>query len=265
MGELVSFEAEEETTWSGPAGVGADGHADRSVLEELQDLILSTSDMQEFLNELAVLSARSVSGPGKNVLCGITLLRRRRAATVAYNSATAKAMDELQYSYKEGPCLSAAKDQRTVLVTDFRAENRWPDYAEAVAEHGLRSILSAPFTVGPGAHAAMNLYSYAPDAFDDDAVTFAEAYARQASKGLQLALRMAQYSEEVDDRGRAMESRTEIDVALGIVMAQNRCSQTEAFEILQRASSTRNVKLRVIAAEIVQRLSGSAPETHFDA
>lgn len=61
-----------------------------------------------------------------------------------------------------------------------------------------------------------------------------------------------------------MESRTDIDVAVGIVMAQNRCSQAEAFEILQRASSTRNVKLRVIASEIVQRVSGAAGATHFE-
>jgi GAF domain-containing protein len=230
----------------------------------MQDLILSTSDMQEFLNELAVLSARSVSWNGESVLCGITLLRRRRAATVAYNTETAKAMDEMQYAFKEGPCLTAAKEQRTVVVDDFRTDGRWPDYSEAVSEHGLRSILSAPFTIGPGAQAAMNLYSYRPTSFRTEQIAFAESYARQASKGLDLALRMAHYSEEADNRSRAMESRTDIDVAVGIVMAQNRCSQTEAFEILQRASSTRNVKLRVIASEIVQRISGSSPATHFE-
>ena len=264
MGELVSFEADEEMD---AGGLGSDRdvpHAERSLLEELQDLILSTSDMQEFLNELAVLSARSVSGNNENVLCGITLLRRRRAATVAYNSETAKAMDELQYAFKEGPCLTAAMEQRTIVVDDFRVDGRWPEYSDAVSEHGLRSILSAPFTVGPGAQAAMNLYSYRPNSFRDEEITFAESYARQASKGLQLALRMAHYSEEADNRSRAMESRTDIDVAVGIVMAQNRCSQAKAFEILQRASSTRNVKLRVIASEIVQRVSGTSPATHFE-
>lgn len=264
MGELVSFEADEEIDAPGQGTEQSVPNAERSLLEELQDLILSTSDMQEFLNELAVLSARSVSGNNENVLCGITLLRRRRAATVAYNSETAKVMDELQYAYKEGPCLTAAMEQRTVVVDDFRVDGRWPEYAESVSRHGLRSILSAPFTIGQGAQAAMNLYSYRPNSFRDEEITFAESYARQASKGLQLALRMAHYSEEADNRSRAMESRTEIDVAVGIVMAQNRCSQATAFEILQRASSTRNVKLRVIASEIVQRISGTSPATHFE-
>lgn len=264
MGESVSFEADEELDASGSAGEPPTPRDHSSLFDELQDLVLSTSDMQEFLNELAVLSARSVSGTEDTVLCGITVLRRRRAATVAYNSETAKAMDELQYAFKEGPCLTAASEQRTVLVQDFRTDGRWAEYSEEVSRHGIRSILSAPFTVGPGAQAAMNLYSYRPDAFDDDEVAFAESYAHQASKGLQLALRMAHYSEEADNRSRAMESRTDIDVAVGIVMAQNRCSQAEAFEILQRASSTRNVKLRVIASEIVQRVSGAAGATHFE-
>lgn len=264
MGESVSFEADEEIYAPGPEAEQSVAGARRSFLEEMQDLILSTSDMQEFLNELAELSARSVSGDEEDILCGITLLRRRRAATVAYNTDKAKAMDELQYAFKEGPCLTAARDQRTIVVEDFRTDERWPAYAGAVAEHGLRSILSAPFTIGPGAQAAMNLYSYRPGSFRDDEINFAESYARQASKGLQLALRMAHYSEEADNRSRAMESRTDIDVAVGIVMAQNRCSQVEAFEILQRASSTRNVKLRVIASEIVQRVSGSSPATHYE-
>lgn len=147
--------------------------------------------MQEFLNELAVLSARSVSSNKGSVLCGITLLRHRRAATVAYNSETAKAMDELQYAFREGPCLTAALEQQTIVVNDFETDGRWPEYAEAVAAHGLRSTLSAPFTIGPGAQAAMNLYSYRRNSFTDEEIAFAESYARQASKGLQLALRMA--------------------------------------------------------------------------
>ncbi len=264
MGETVSSGVDEEIQEQGPrSGEGAPT-GQRTVLEEMQDLILSTSDMQEFLNELAVLSARSISRQGEDVLCGITLLRRRRAATVAYNSTKAKDMDELQYAFKEGPCLTAATEQRTVIVEDFTADERWSEYSQAVSRYGVRSILSAPFTVGPSAHAAMNLYSYVPGSFSHEAVAFAEAYAQQASKGLKLALRMAQYSEEADNRSRAMESRTDIDVAVGIVMAQNRCSQAEAFEILQRASSTRNVKLRAVAAEIVQRVAGSSPATHFE-
>jgi AmiR/NasT family two-component response regulator len=48
-----------------------------------------------------------------------------------------------------------------------------------------------------------------------------------------------------------LETRTAIDVAVGIIMAQNRCSQDEAFELLKAASSACNVKLHVGAAAVV--------------
>ena len=58
MGETVSFEADEEYS-SVEAETGrAETGAPQAVLDEMQDLILSTSDMQEFLNELAQLVAK---------------------------------------------------------------------------------------------------------------------------------------------------------------------------------------------------------------
>jgi AmiR/NasT family two-component response regulator len=52
---------------------------------------------------------------------------------------------------------------------------------------------------------------------------------------------------------------------VGIIMGQNRCSQDEAFGILQSASNTRNMKLRDVASAIVASTGNSAPRTHFEA
>jgi AmiR/NasT family two-component response regulator len=54
----------------------------------------------------------------------------------------------------------------------------------------------------------------------------------------------------------AMESRSVIDQAIGIVMAQNRCDAATAFGLLRTASQNRNVKLRVVASDIVDSLTG---------
>ena len=50
-------------------------------------------------------------------------------------------------------------------------------------------------------------------------------------------------------------------------MAQNRCSQAEAMEILTKVSSNhnRNRKLRDVASELIEQFSGASIETHFDA
>ncbi len=61
-----------------------------------------------------------------------------------------------------------------------------------------------------------------------------------------------------------MLSRTAINLACGIIMGQNRCSQTEAMAILVKVSSHRNQKLREVAEEIVKQLSGEEVITNFD-
>ena len=56
---------------------------------------------------------------------------------------------------------------------------------------------------------------------------------------------------------KAMDSRSVIDQAIGVVMAQNRCDAQAAFAILTRASQNRNVKLREIARATVGNVSRS--------
>jgi AmiR/NasT family two-component response regulator len=54
-----------------------------------------------------------------------------------------------------------------------------------------------------------------------------------------------------------------IDVATGIIIAQNRCTQEEAIELIKKASSNRNVKLRVVAQAIVESAGGGQVQTYF--
>ena len=63
-----------------------------------------------------------------------------------------------------------------------------------------------------------------------------------------------------------MASRTTIDLAAGAIMGQNRCNQETAMAILKTASSTRNIKLRDVAARVIASVSADdTVSTHFDA
>ncbi|MDF9278858.1 GAF and ANTAR domain-containing protein [Arthrobacter sp. EH-1B-1] len=234
---------------------------------DLQDAVLNSTDVSQFLDELCRHAVRSLSDgeDGEQVLCGITLLRDRKAATVASSSEHARNMDEIQYSFNDGPCLTAAREQTTVEVPDVRRDERWPEYVEAISEHGMHSILAVPFDLAGDAKAALNLYSDTANQFTDEAVERARAYASEASRSLRLTVRIAQHSENAEDLITAMESRTPIDIAIGIIMCQSRCNQTEAFEFLKKASSHRNIKLRNLAGQIVAGANANTkPATHFD-
>jgi hypothetical protein len=46
-----------------------------------------------------------------------------------------------------------------------------------------------------------------------------------------------------------------IEQAKGILMAQNRCGPQEAFDLLRRASQSANVRISVLAAQIVEQVA----------
>jgi hypothetical protein len=224
-----------------------------------------TGYVEDFLNELARYSAEQLSGAHGQLYCGITLLRNRSAGTVASSSDEARAVDEIQYQFKDGPCLRSCREGIMVHVPDFELDTTFPEYNETVLKAGIRSVLAVPFDLPKGsARAGLNLYSDMPNAFDDDAVERAVSYVRQASKGLRLAIRIAQHSDAASNLKAAMESRTIIDTAVGIIIAQNRCSQEEAIGLIKSASSNRNTKLREVAAAIVESAGGGRLSTHFE-
>jgi GAF domain-containing protein len=230
----------------------------------LQDMVLDSADVEGFLTELVKLAAETLESRNGEMLCGVTLLRPRRAATVASSSDHARNMDEIQYRFDDGPCLRAAREEKIVHIPDVVEDTRFPEYRDAIAQHGIRSILGVPIILEGEANAGLNLYSNEPGAFDDTAIAAAESFADEASKALRLSVRIARLTESANDLKSAMESRTTIDLAVGIIMGQNRCSQDEAFGILQSASNTRNMKLRDVAAAIVSSTGNSTPKTHFE-
>lgn len=246
-----------------PDGVSAPD--DVSVSEQLQDLVIDSDDVGGFLGELAVFSAASVSQTvGLNVLCGITLSRRRRTATVAGSTHEARLIDEVQQAYGDGPCLEAMRSHTTVHVPDTAAEQRWPEYCTVIAERGHLAALCVPLELDEGATAALNFFAPQAGVFDDETIRNCELYASQAERSLRLAVRIGVKQQHAEDLQEAMQSRTVIDLACGIIMGQNRCSQDEAFKILTKASNGRNQKLRVVAEQLIKAVAAEAPVAHFE-
>ncbi|WP_458112094.1 GAF and ANTAR domain-containing protein [Arthrobacter sp. R1-13] len=236
-----------------------------AVASHLQDLVLDAADVHDFLQELVTFSASMLSARGKQILCGITVARRKKPVTVVSNDPKALAMDELQYGFGDGPCLSAMRTTTTMHVPDVLGEHRWPEYISAVSAHGIGSILGLPLPLERGATAALNLYSPLQHGFTGEDIAGAESFAEQTAKTLRLELRLAQMSDAKNDMAEAMKSRTTIDMAIGAIMAQNRCSQDAALQILMRASNSRNVKLRDVAASVIASITDNTQvRTHFD-
>ncbi|QCU79107.1 ANTAR domain-containing protein [Citricoccus sp. SGAir0253] len=230
---------------------------------QLYDLILDSTDISEFLDELVTATARSISGHAGRVWCAVLLVRPKRPITVASSAPEAEALDEVQYNFDDGPCLTAAREDRLVYLEDTLEETRWPDYRAAATEAGVRSALGVPLDLGGDAAAALDVYSDRPHAFDASTLEVIHRHTLELSTALRLAVRLAHHRETETNLRAALASRTEINLAAGILMGRHQCSQDQAVEMLRAASSHRNVKLRDLAGELVRSVGQGAPNTHF--
>lgn len=232
---------------------------------QLHDLIIGSSNVNDFLGELSILAAGALTqAAGTAIECGVTLRRRKRSTTVAGSSDRARELDRLEQALGQGPCLTAMEAMKRVLLADVSTDNRWPEYEKVLADHGCRAVLGVPLALDENHAAALNFFAAEPGAFSEEIVKRAEGFADLAGRALRLALKISDAQNLAEDLSAALQNRTTIDLACGVIMAQNRCSQEEAMALLTKASSHRNQKLRELAAEILARVGAGTVSTHFE-
>lgn len=233
--------------------------------DDLAGLILESVNLTEFLAAFAGYVALRCSMDGGDVRCGVTLLPGRRPAVAGFSDHRARLLGELQRDHGSGPGLEAANRQVTVCIADLDDEPLWPEYAAAARAQGVASVAAVPINLLPEGRAALCLHSTRAGHFDETTLLPVENLIRRAEPSLRLAVQFFGHASTARDLKAALESRTVIDQAVGIIMGQNRCSQHEAFTMLRSASGRRNLKLRALAGQIVAAAGGAAsPAAHFD-
>ncbi|HXC83026.1 MAG TPA: GAF and ANTAR domain-containing protein [Trebonia sp.] len=223
----------------------------------LQNALLNTTDVDQFLHELAVLATRVVTD---GLCCGMTLRHRGRLpATAACTDPLAAQADDVQFRTGDGPSLHAMRRGERVHIQDMTRHDRWPRFCGHAVSVGIRSCLVVPLITDGEPVGALALYARRPFAFGPDETRRADRFARNASGALTLALRMASCEDLNDQLRSSIASRAVIDQALGVIMATERCPQEKAFALLRTVSQNTNVKLRDLAATIVTSVSGHPP------
>jgi hypothetical protein len=135
-------------------------------------------------------------------------------------------------------------------------DGRWSAFAIEARARDIRCALSCPIHGPDDVMGVLSLYATRADAYDEDARRQAQGMADSIAGVITLAVRLADQVELTGDLRQALASRAVIDQAIGVIMAENRCSREEAFGILRSASQNRNAKLRDVAAGLVQSVTG---------
>jgi GAF domain-containing protein len=220
-------------------------------LTELAGVLTHSESVRETLTAILTLALRTV--PGCHAASVTVLDDGGRPGTIAATNDQTYELDRRQYDLADGPCLDAARRHVVNRWSLEEAEQRFPEFTGLAREMGLRSYLSAGLSLAGRQLGALNLSSREPDGFsqlDEDMLTL---FTVPAAAAIVAADRYANARELSGQLEQALKSRAVIDRAVGIVMAESRCSADEAFATLSRASNNRNVKLRDLATEIVQR------------
>ncbi len=188
---------------------------------------------------------------------GIMLVHARNQIETA--AATAPRVGEshsLQITYDEGPCLDAITGDSWYMSAEVATDPRWPLWGPAVAELGLRSVLSLRLETRARRYGSLNLYADSIGGFDQDDVAVAMIFVRHAA----VALANAHNEEGLQV---AVDARKLIGQAQGILMERFDISADRAFEFLRRQSQANNVKLRFVAEWVVE--NRASPNASFSA
>lgn len=173
---------------------------------------------------------------------GVSLLRSD-GSIISYtpSSETVSEVDQLQSTYREGPCVTALWDEHTVVVHDLTAESsRWPRFAPEAASQGVASMLSFQLFTRGDTLGALNLYSGKPESFTLEAQNLGGLFASHAA----IALAGAQH---VTQLHQAMASRDLIGQAKGMLMERFDLDAAAAFAMLVNSSQHTNMKLVDVA------------------
>lgn len=161
-------------------------------------------------------------------------------------------IDQIQYEkLHEGPCVTSMESGRVAVSGSLGSDDRWPHFGGAVARMAVHSALSLPLIVDNDVIGAINAYAFVRDAFGDHAVELGYRFAAPAAVSVYNAQLLASARDRTEQLHRALASRALIDQAIGVIRSRTGASADEAFDRLKRISQTNNVKLVVVAEQLV--------------
>jgi GAF domain-containing protein len=201
------------------------------------------ADSDTVLDELVEHAAIEIPGAQ---YAGVTVTRS--AKHIDTPAATHKwpiLLDEIQQRHREGPCLTAAWEEKTIHVADLETDERFPLYRrDALERTPIRAVMAFQLFIADETMGALNVYAEQPHAFDQTSRTIGLVFAAHSSVAWNAARRDEQFK-------RALASRDTIGQAKGMIMERYGVTAVQAFEVLRKLSQDSNVPLVKVATDLV--------------
>lgn len=203
-----------------------------------------------WLQKMCRAAARDLSASG----VGVSLLSETGdVVTAAASGARSVLVEELQFTFGEGPCIAAYGSGAPVLVPDLSATGAtaWPAYAPAAHEHGVRSVFAFPLQLGSARLGAMDVYRDHVGDLSSEALKRAQTFAE---------ITMENLLESADHDGTvaalldgAPGVRFEVYQAQGMVMVQLGVTAREALARLRAHAFLQGRRLLDVSQDVLSR------------
>jgi GAF domain-containing protein len=210
-----------------PVGTGLDGALELAVAE--------TDDVFD------------VDGAGLMLLSEDGVLRYTAASDVP-----GRMLESLQEQFGEGPCVDAFLDDAPVRAGDMGADPRWPSVGPLAARHGVHAVLGVPIDLREGPVGTLNVYAARPHRWGEADVAAIRAYTRVIASLLRTAVRAHVDGKAATQLRYALDHRSLIEQAKGVVMQRRGIDQQAAFDLLRTQARSTRRRLDEVALETVR-------------
>jgi GAF domain-containing protein len=133
-----------------------------------------------------------------------------------------------------------------------KEDRRWPRLSNLLGEVDLHGVAAHPIRTGRQVCGVINIYSTQADAFHEGDGHTAKLLAGALTAVIQERRERLELRRLAAQLEQALTSRAQIDQAKGVLMATLGVSPDDAFKRLVSASQHRNVKVRDIAAQLLE-------------
>lgn len=180
--------------------------------------------------------------------------------TLGVSGATARVLDELQFTLGEGPCLDSVANHTPVLIVDLADPDllRWPAYGPAMLAHRIRGVFAMPVKVAGQHVGALDLFRAEPGmlrASDLEGALVAAELAEMAFLDLIDADLQAAVADP-DSTAWAdlnLTSHVEVGQATGMLVAQLDVAPAVALVRLRAHAYATGVSATEVARDIIDR------------
>ncbi len=227
----------------------ADLHAG---LNKVAGIVAGARGVIDILRDVADFAVQAIPGVDG---AGVALIDKRMHSvqTWAATELLVNDIDAVQYDeLKEGPCITCMQSGRPTVSGSLGSDSRWPHFGGRVARMRVHSALALPLVVGDQVIGSINAYAKSRDAFGDHAVRLGSQFANTAAVAVYNAQLLANAHDRTLRLQRALDSRSVIDQAIGVIRSRSGATADEAFERLAQISQAENIKVHAVAERLVE-------------